>query len=417
MLSLPQKVAGTVGLQLISVLPRAFRIVGRRPKVRIALFLAFSALIGAASWFSMAESPQPNPQPQATEKRLLRPEWWPTKGNASRKDYAGAETCAKCHAEIYSTQQQTSMAHAALRPPLASLDQPGTHLTLQSGGFTSTITPGPKGDMYSVARGGEGISVPIQWSFGEGVLGQTFILERNGGYFESQLSYYPAIHGLDITPGHSSKAPQDLESAFGELQSPILATRCFNCHATAATIHGQLEPEHMVPGVSCEACHGPGAKHVAAMERNDTAQGLAAIFNPATLKPVVQVDFCGACHRAPMDVAKEKLLAPIDIRFQPYRLAKSRCWSQPDQRLTCVACHDPHQPLVRDAATYDARCLACHRTKDETQPRKDANVAACPVSSSNCTRCHMPRYQVPQMHGSFTDHYIRIIRPGDPFPI
>jgi hypothetical protein len=403
---------------MLCLLQNATRAVRRLPPVRVVLLLSFSVSIGTASWLlSLAESPQANPQPQTTENRLLRSEWWPTKGNAPRKDYAGAEACALCHAEIYSAQQQTSMAHAALRPPLASLAQPGAHLTFQSGGFTSTITPGRKGDTYSVTRGGEGITAPIMWSFGEGVIGQTFILERNGSYFESQLSYYPAIHGLDTTPGHSVKAPQDLESALGELQSPVVVTRCFNCHATAATVHGQLEPEHMIPGVSCEACHGPGARHVAAMKRNDKDQGLAAIFNPATLKPVDQVDFCGACHRAPMDVVKEKLLVPLDIRFQPYRLSKSRCWSQPDKRLTCVACHDPHQPLVHDAASYDARCLACHRTKDETQPRTNADVAACPVSTSHCTGCHMPRYQVPRMHGSFTDHYIRIIRPGDPFPL
>jgi hypothetical protein len=29
----------------------------------------------------------------------------------------------------------------------------------------------------------------------------------------------------------------------------------------------------------------------------------------------------------------------------------------------------------------------------------------------------MPKYQVPQMHGKFTDHDIRIVRPGDPYPL
>src|SRR5215469_14582276 len=176
---------------MLCLLQDAVSAVRRLVQVRMMLLLALSASIGTASWLlSMAESPQANPQPQTTEKRLLRSEWWPTKGNAPRKDYAGAEACARCHAGIYSAQQQTSMAHATLRPPLASLDQPGAHLTFQSGGFTSTITPSRKGDTYSVTRGGEGITTPIMWSFGEGVIGQTFILERNGSYFESQLSYY-----------------------------------------------------------------------------------------------------------------------------------------------------------------------------------------------------------------------------------
>ena len=50
------------------------------------------------------------------------------------------------------------------------------------------------------------------------------------------------------------------------------------------------------------------------------------------------------------------------LRSQPYRLQSSRCWSARDVRLTCVACHDPHRPLVTDGRAYDERCLTCHVT-------------------------------------------------------
>lgn len=30
-----------------------------------------------------------------------------------------------------------------------------------------------------------------------------------------------------------------------------------------------------------------------------------------------------------------------------------------DARITCVACHDPHKPLVRNTASYDEKCLKC----------------------------------------------------------
>ena len=29
----------------------------------------------------------------------------------------------------------------------------------------------------------------------------------------------------------------------------------------------------------------------------------------------------------------------------------------------------------------------------------------------------MPKYDVPEMHAKFTDHFIRIVRPGEPYPI
>ena len=34
-----------------------------------------------------------------------------------------------------------------------------------------------------------------------------------------------------------------------------------------------------------------------------------------------------------------------------------------DSRLTCIACHDPHEPLVRDASFYDQECLSCHSSQ------------------------------------------------------
>lgn len=411
------------------------------PRLTGLLFAAFTGAGFLGLLYAQGSAPhQPTAHPQTTDQRIHGSSWWPTSGNPARKDYAGAEACSRCHAAEFGAQQQTSMAHASMAPPLDSFTRPGTRLTFTAGGFTTSIQPGSRGDTYAVTRGGESLQTPILWSFGEGVLGQTFILERNGTYFESQLSYYPAIRGLDVTPGHSTRPPQDLLSAFGVAMSPSGAMQCFDCHNTAATARWQLDPRHMVLGVSCEACHGPGAKHITAMERQDIAAGLAAILNPAALQPVDLVDFCGACHRAPLDVPAEKLVAPIDIRFQPYRLAKSRCWTKPDARITCIACHDPHQPLVQDATAYDSRCLSCHRTRLDRQPghgiqsgsdpqpksdaqpkagekEKAATEAACPVSNQRCTSCHMPRYQVNQMHGSFTDHYIRVVRSSDPFPL
>ena len=51
-----------------------------------------------------------------------------------------------------------------------------------------------------------------------------------------------------------------------------------------------------------------------------------------------------------------------NIRFQPYRLAKSSCYySDPkDRRISCIACHNPHEAVVREPAFYDAKCLSCH---------------------------------------------------------
>jgi hypothetical protein len=96
------------------------------------------------------------------------------------------------------------------------------------------------------------------------------------------------------------------------------------------------------------------------------------------------------------------------VRFQPYRLEKSRCWGKGDDaRITCMACHDPHQPLVHETRAYDMKCLACHTPKRYS--KADAVLRSCGVGTSNCVSCHTPKVDVPEAHASFTDHYIRVV--------
>jgi hypothetical protein len=198
---------------------------------------------------------------------------------------------------------------------------------------------------------------------------------------------------------------------------PAETRACFACHTTASVINNQLDAKDAVPGVTCEACHGPGSSHVAAMDLGQHEEGANLIMNPSRLNPVESVDYCGACHRTWEDVVTNIGLGSLNLRFAPYRLENSKCWtSKPDARLTCVACHDPHQPLEHDAAAYDSRCLQCHVNqasakatadhRDSDHPNSEHPGAACPVSTKNCTTCHMPKVESSIQHSTFTDHWI-----------
>jgi formate-dependent nitrite reductase cytochrome c552 subunit len=37
------------------------------------------------------------------------------------------------------------------------------------------------------------------------------------------------------------------------------------------------------------------------------------------------------------------------------------------------------------------------------------------VATKYCVSCHMPKLEVPEMHHEFTDHKIRIVKPGDQY--
>ena len=140
---------------------------------------------------------------------------------------------------------------------------------------------------------------------------------------------------------------------------------------------------------------------------------------------------CGQCHRTWEMVVRSHWRGEANVRFQPYRLANSRCYDGSDPRISCLACHDPHQPLIHDFAFYDAKCLACHTTAAPSATRRTAlheagseaatnrspvEPRSCPVATSKCVTCHMPRTRMLGGHLTFTDHDIRIVRPGDAYP-
>ena len=121
----------------------------------------------------------------------------------------------------------------------------------------------------------------------------------------------------------------------------------------------------------------------------------------------------GQCHRSFADVVRSRLFGQINVRFQPYRLEKSKGFDGSDGRFICIGCHDPHREVVRGTKSYDQNCLGCHGT----QAKAASVVKSCPVAKSDCTSCHMPKTELPGSHHMFTDHFIRVVRANESYPI
>ena len=354
--------------------------------------------------------------PMATKDRVQFSSWWPTKGAASRDEYVGPSACAVCHPGKAAAQKTTPMGNASSDAAHSEVLRAHEHLTFRQGPYRYEIASRGGESIYSVTDGAKSVSVPLGWALGFDQVGQTYVYQLDGKFYEGRLSYYRDLQGMDITPGHLRALPSKFEDAAGRLMDADETQHCFGCHSTASTTNERMDLSGMIPGVTCESCHGPGAKHVAAMQAEDSDRGDKLIFTPHGLSPVAYVEFCGACHRTKWDVAMSGITGTLTVRFQPYRLETSKCWGDSgDARLTCFSCHDPHKPLVRDAASYDDRCLKCHNlSKQAKQP--DHPGAACPVSDKNCVTCHMPKTEIPDLHSTFTDHRIRIVHKGEAFP-
>jgi Cytochrome c554 and c-prime len=338
--------------------------------------------------------------------------------------FIGSDVCAACHAG--KAHSQTNMARALSITAESQVLRSHPRMTFRAGSYSYEILSDGRQSIYRVTDGKETICEPIPYVFGNGNIAQTYVLRHNGKLYEGRVSYYSGIDGLDWTVGDKLDSPPSLQEAFGRDITSDEARNCFSCHGTAAIVDNKLELARLVPGVGCESCHGPGAQHIAAMSAGK--KGGRYIFNPKSLDPdALSQEFCGACHRSADTVGMMPDLGGINnVRFQPYRISLSRGHNLNDRHFACTACHDPHLELNHSTAADDSKCTECHAAvqphnalatgQNQLQEGKSRSARPCPVRNQDCMSCHMPKVELPGAHFKFTDHRIRIARPGQPYP-
>ncbi len=341
-------------------------------------------------------------------------EWRPN-ANTRGIRYVGNKACIECHKEE-AQQLHTPMGQALEVAPDCRIVTAKGKLTFRNGPYTYTIAREGNAVLYSIADGRSSITKPILYCFGQGHVGQTFLFRHNDMLYETRVSYFEKLRGLDFTIGHRPAIPASLEDALGRAIAGEEPQQCFGCHTTGAVQGMELKLDQLSPGVGCEACHGPGEKHLAAMKAKNLDE--PQIFNPGGLGGhELSQSFCGTCHTS----FEQAMLLPgqsgiNNIRFQPYRMFNSRGHNTNDPRVSCLACHNPHEKLQKDTAYYDQKCLACHLTTAKEKKTERRSADACPVSTTKCATCHMPKVELQGMHAEFTDHWIRIAKPNDPIP-
>jgi hypothetical protein len=331
---------------------------------------------------------------------------WPL-ATAAQTGSASPEGCSRCHVEAL-TQQTTYMAQALESVEKSKVLKEHPMLAVTVGKYSYRIERRGSESEYTVTDGESTVSLPIRWAMGaSSALGQTYILEKDGELYESRVSWFRELNGLDQTMGYEGSPPAGINEAAGRQLHQDEKLRCFGCHATDAVQGRHLMLEKMTPGVQCEHCHESTEQHLVALQLGKPAP--RELYKLIKMSAEQASEFCGQCHRTWAEIAAQPNPGIANIRFQPYRLTGSKCYDPEDARISCLACHNPHHDFNAQTVNFDPKCLSCHAGGKPS-------AKACPVAKEKCVSCHMPKIELPGAHYKFTDHRIRIVKPNEPFP-
>ncbi len=213
---------------------------------------------------------------------------------------------------------------------------------------------------------------------------------------------------------------------------------CAGCHVTGLSINynpesDQYKSEWVDLGISCEACHGPGANHIKAAKvyfenENDT------IINPAKLPWRLRSMVCGQCHNWGMST--EEIAAGKDgipdryafaYGFKPGRSLYLFYIENPEEEkkhhqqynewnesqhaqagIMCTNCHGVHEEGAHKSprksqtrSAGDLLCTKCHKTQNQRAAHRIHTFGSC-------VACHMP-----QTKGHEHSHTFKFISPEE----
>ena len=288
--------------------------------------------------------------------------------------YVGAARCGGCHVE--KSQMHRASRHAT------TFHRPGALTALS---LTASMIPDPahaevthslstsSGKLLQETRVGDRVyKAVIDYAFGSGDTGRSLIgRDEDGNVRELRISVYQEGDRRiwDVTPGQPHD-PSNVQNYLGVRMTPDHLYSCFNCHVTnPRAVLQNSGPEAADGAIGCEKCHGPGGNHLLAVESRfpDLAIGRPTL---ASGFPVIKI--CAQCHngRSDQPILPEE---PDSVHFQSATLTWSRCFTESDNNLDCVTCHDPHRNAATDHEYYVSRCLACHAETAAPRPSQAAH--------------------------------------------
>lgn len=213
-------------------------------------------------------------------------------------------------------------------------------------------------------------------------------------------------------------------------------TMCADCHSTNLQQNYIAEADSFHTtwasiNVSCEACHGPGRKHVEFVQSEEASQAtIERIRQDLRLtggtSQIRQINQCAQCHALREELTgtydhtgefsdhfglmlphPESYFADGQIKEEVYVYGSFLQSKMFQNGVKCSDCHDPHSLELKANVTDNSLCMQCHEPRYNTFDHHKHQIN---TEASQCVNCHMPgRYY---MEVDFRrDHSFRVPRP------
>jgi len=258
-----------------------------------------------------------------------------------------------------------------------------------------------------------------------------------------------------VPSAHAQVRPPEKGRPFGHWNSS-----CIKCHSVAGNPGMKPETKELFSkvaeiGIACEACHGPGEKHIAFHKNplNRYQQHFSktpdpTIVNPSKLSAERSSQICGRCHSNfnPIDYegywfngdqykpGEDLELYQETVRFgsethdqmiedgramywddgtcrvggrEYLGLLESKCYQEGE--MSCITCHSMHHyektdDQLKTVATGDQVCMNCHQ--DIAKDISAHSHHAVGSTGSSCLNCHMPHVSY-ALYKGIRSHRIR----------
>ncbi|MFL5344989.1 MAG: tetratricopeptide repeat protein [Hyalangium sp.] len=364
--------------------------------------------------------------------------------------FAGSEACSECHEEQHTAWHQDWHSRALSKATQKFVV--GNFRDAHFKGDSSEAWMSRRDNGYvmrTLGVDGNVSDYPVQWVIGGKRMQDPVTLTQDGRW--QVLPVYFHVTGKSAWVDYSEKRQGKLtpdHPFFWANFARSAQHACLDCHTTGLDVRydrgaHQWRTTFADPGVACESCHGPGARHAETQDPKDIVQ-------PKRLPPELGMAVCTQCHGPrrtlfPMldaahhfrpgqryeDFYQPMVLLlgndvsgdyfedgrPSTSSFENQALTQSLCFMKGG--ATCLSCHSaPHQKhapnelqLPKSASAGvsppNATCQGCHASVfAQGKQHTHHSSAAAP----DCIACHMPPV-VTGVLDHFADHAIGVPVP------